>query len=289
MPSQFTVFISHVSEDESIAVGLKRLIETVFLNAQVFVAGRDLSGGEVWIKEIRDQLRTARVIIAVITPFSRKTPWVMFEAGAGFVDSRTIPVCADGISIEALEPPLKLLQARSLSEDGLKKLIVDIARRAELREPEHFPGLHDALSAINDFVALRRQSGLPNTPTGKQLREKSTISSVDLSSKTDPELLAEFQRVDDLARTATITSIERARGLYDIPSHDELTRMDRQELGEITECFNIPRPSTFNLTGFPLLLPNENDSKWKKMNARKSLQEVEKAVQKFLKELSEQH
>jgi hypothetical protein len=98
MASQFTVFVSHVAEDESIAVGLKRLLETVFLNAKVFVAGRDLAGGEVWVKEIRDQLRVARVIIAVITPFSRNTPWVMFEAGAGFVDSRTIPVCAFEVS-----------------------------------------------------------------------------------------------------------------------------------------------------------------------------------------------
>ena len=158
MSSKFSVFLSHIAEDESIAVALKRLIENVFLNSQVFVAGRDLSGGEVWVKEIRDQLRVARVILAVITPYSKTTPWLLFEAGAGFVDSRTIPVCADGVSIDSLDSPLKLLQARVVDQDGLKRLMVDIAKYAELRVPEHFPGLEDALNAIEEFCKERRQS-----------------------------------------------------------------------------------------------------------------------------------
>ncbi|MCG6535397.1 MAG: toll/interleukin-1 receptor domain-containing protein [Syntrophales bacterium LBB04] len=132
MTSDFSVFISHVSDDESIAIAIRQFIEKVFLNATVFVAGRDLIGGEVWVKEIRDKLRTSRVIVSIITPFSQNSSWVLFESGAGFLDSRTIPLCGDGITIEALKPPLKLLQARALNQEGLKNLVRDIARLAEL-------------------------------------------------------------------------------------------------------------------------------------------------------------
>ncbi|MCG2778134.1 MAG: toll/interleukin-1 receptor domain-containing protein [Desulfobacterales bacterium] len=287
MSSKFSVFLSHIAEDEYIAVALKRLIENVFLNSQVFVAGRDLSGGEVWVKEIRDQLRVARVILAVITPYSKTTPWLLFEAGAGFIDSRTIPVCADGVSIDSLDSPLKLLQARVVDQDGLKRLMVDIAKHAELRVPEHFPGLEDALNAIEEFCKERGQSQVVHSLSIDQPAQHNVGASYSTAKTPDPELKAEFYRVAKLIRDATITSIERGRMIFELPSHDELRAMDQGELDEVASCFNIPRPSWANLVlrGLQLYIPSENDSKWKKMNARKAIEEAEKELNKFMKEL----
>ena len=288
MPYQFTVFISHVSEDESIAVALKRFIETVFLNADVFVAGKDLAGGDLWVKEIRDQLRIARVIIAVITPFSRETPWVLFEAGAGFVDSRTIPVCADGITPEALDVPLKLLQARDMSAAGLQKLAADIARRAELREPETLPGLKDAVTAIDEFVRTRRES--LTTPARSPAERKPPVvpATNRANKKQDPELQSAYARVTQRIKDAARASIELARGTYDVPSTEELAKMAYSELNDVAECFNIPQPNNAHLTlmtvGFDF--PSESDSRWKRMNKRRSIEEADKDVDKFLREIS---
>jgi len=50
MAGQFSIFISHVADDESIASCLKDFLEKIFLNADVFIASRDLKGGEIWVK-----------------------------------------------------------------------------------------------------------------------------------------------------------------------------------------------------------------------------------------------
>ena len=287
MVSQFSIFISHVTEDEAIAVSLKHFLEGVFLNAEVFVAGRDLAGGELWVKEIRDRLRHSAVILAVITPFSETSSWVLFEAGAGFVDSRTIPICAGGITPEGLKPPLKLLQAREINEQGLKQVVCDIAKSAELREPPEFPGIEDALESIDKFLRIREEPQASpvspcveiNVPTAL-LRDTSPV---------DPVIQDEVHAVEEELKRATIESIAMAASSYDVPPREELNVMEQSELDEIARCFNIPQPTdaSFSLMGVRLNLPKADASRWRKINARNSIQEAKNAVEKFLARLSD--
>src|SRR5690348_5247725 len=95
--AKLAIFISHASEDETMAIELKAFLENIFLNADVFVSGRDLAGGALWAEQLRAKLEEATTIIALITRFSAESTWVHFEAGAGFVRKRTIPVVADGV------------------------------------------------------------------------------------------------------------------------------------------------------------------------------------------------
>ena len=66
MSSKFEVFISHDSSDETLALLLKKLVEEIFLNAEVFVSGRDLQGGKLWVEEIKKRLRSAKIIISLL-------------------------------------------------------------------------------------------------------------------------------------------------------------------------------------------------------------------------------
>ena len=284
MSSEFSVFISHVSDDESIAIAIKRFIEKVFLNSVVFVSGRDLTGGEVWVKEIRDKLRTSRVIVSIITPFSQNSSWVLFESGAGFSDSRTIPLCGDGITIETLRPPLKLLQARALSQEGLQKLVRDIARLAELREPSEYPGLPDALSSIDDFLHARSQSIKDNG--GELPQPESPVTEVTLQpqeSTVDMDLQSKADELEKRLREATIRSIEKAASSYDVPSRDEMEKMGQGELNEVASCFNIPRLLGIraDLLLYRMNPVSEDASRWKKMNAQKSFEAALETIVKF--------
>jgi hypothetical protein len=130
--ARITVFISHVHEDETLALHLKSLLEGIFLDADVFVSGRDLAGGQVWFEELRQRLGHAIAIIALITRFSLSSRWVYFESGTGFIRQCTIPVVTDGVTLEDLQPPMTLLQTRKYDEEGLKALWQEGARFIQL-------------------------------------------------------------------------------------------------------------------------------------------------------------
>ena len=78
MSEKFSIFISHDSSDESLALSLKSFIEKIFLNSDVFVSGRDLVGGEIWIKKIHNKLENSKIIISLITRSSINNLWVYF-------------------------------------------------------------------------------------------------------------------------------------------------------------------------------------------------------------------
>src|SRR5262249_7345805 len=107
--ASISIFISHIKDEEAIALALKSFLESTFLNATVFVSGKDLCGGDVWAKQLRGQLETSTVIIAIVSPCSACSTWVHFEAGAGFIRECTIPVVVDGLQIRDLKPPFSLL------------------------------------------------------------------------------------------------------------------------------------------------------------------------------------
>jgi hypothetical protein len=284
MTSGFSVFISHVSEDESIAIAIKQFIEKVFLNATVFVAGRDLIGGEVWIKEIRDKLRTSRVIVSIITPFSQNSSWVLFESGAGFLDSRTIPLCGDDIAIEDLKPPLKLLQARAINQEGLQNLVRDVARLAELREPSEYPGLTGTLNSIDDFLNARSQATKGNAGESSEPKADTSSKPIKLHKLTpDQDIQEKVEQLEKRLRDATIRSIEKAASSYAVPSRAEMEKMRQTDLNEVARYFNIPYPvGLYSDLALYWLDPVARDaSRWKKMNAQKSLEQVLEQIEKF--------
>ena len=182
MSSKFEVFISHDSSDETLALLLKKLVEEVFLNAEVFVSSRDLRGGNLWVEEIKKRLSSAKIIVSLVTRFSEHNPWVLFESGTGFTEDKTIPICADGITLENLEVPLKLLHARNFDDAGLKYLIHDIANIAQLRQPTTCNGLDAILSEANTFIKLRNIEDAP-FPKSENSTAPYKIDSSELAKK----------------------------------------------------------------------------------------------------------
>ena len=50
-----------------------------------YMAGKSLTGGELWQEDIRNALLNSRELILLLTPNSMKSPWVMIEAGAAWI------------------------------------------------------------------------------------------------------------------------------------------------------------------------------------------------------------
>jgi hypothetical protein len=74
------VFLSHSYDDMVLAKHLRNLLSHR-ANAQVFTT-EELSAGEKWEAKLRDELDAADVVVALLTPQSVDSPWVLQEIGA---------------------------------------------------------------------------------------------------------------------------------------------------------------------------------------------------------------
>jgi hypothetical protein len=142
------ILISHDSRDEKIALEIKYFLEDIFLNFNFYVSGRDLVGGQIWIEQIKNSLKSSQVIISLITSNSINNNWVYFESGAGFTEDKTIPLLIGGLKPESLRPPLSLLQVRVLNNDGFESFIKDISEKLGLRTPRSYPNVSGLVNKI---------------------------------------------------------------------------------------------------------------------------------------------
>jgi hypothetical protein len=93
--------------------------------------------GERWMDRIVEELKGAKVVIAILSPESVKRPWVNFEAGAAWVkEIIIIPACFKGLTKDTLPKPYSSLQAINLnSSDDQDYLVQSIAHYLGLPAP----------------------------------------------------------------------------------------------------------------------------------------------------------
>jgi nucleoside 2-deoxyribosyltransferase len=82
------VFVSHSNVDLVFARKLRNLLARR-ANAQVFTA-EDLSAGEKWEAKLRRELASADVVLALLTPNSVDSSWVLHEIGAAWALQKPI-------------------------------------------------------------------------------------------------------------------------------------------------------------------------------------------------------
>ncbi|MBU0561091.1 MAG: toll/interleukin-1 receptor domain-containing protein [Bacteroidetes bacterium] len=283
MSLKFLAFISHVYEDETIAVNLKNYLEQIFLNCKVFVSGKDLRGGEVWINEIKEKLDKSTVIISIISDFSFNSNWVLFESGAGFIANKTIPFCITPIKVSSLKPPFSLLHSRNFDNSGLIELIKDIAKKNQQRIPTHIPDIENEIKKLNEFLDLRN-SGEKNNPK-EQINQISTISTNSLFPERDKEIIERYQQVEKKFKQILLQRLKEVdKNTYDIPTQDEMMNMPLREILSISKftkvTYDLNLAMDLNMIGLRLLTPN--DTKWEKMNTLKSIESVENDMAKNL-------
>jgi hypothetical protein len=140
IPAQ--IFISHASEDATLALRLKDLLDGSFPSGtdrgrvSVFCTSdiRVVEGGRAWFDEIMTALRKAQVCITVLTPASVRRRWVMFESGGAFTLSwgcqkvRMLPASAGGPRRGSLPAPFDMITSRDLrTRSGVRQLCREVA------------------------------------------------------------------------------------------------------------------------------------------------------------------
>jgi hypothetical protein len=116
------IFISHISEETSIAEILKDWIESTFLGqCEVFASSdrENLPAGNKWIGEIDQALDSAVAFLVLFSPTSLKRPWVNVQTGWGWIKGLPIiPICHSGLKKDDLPPRISSFQGIEIDSDG---------------------------------------------------------------------------------------------------------------------------------------------------------------------------
>lgn len=127
------IFISFAHEEKEVAQAVQSLIYSKVRDVEVFLSSdqQQLYAGENWLTRIQQELKSANVVVLLLSPLSLSRPWINFEAGAAWLSNKTlIPVCYHGLVKNKLPKPYSDLQAIDLApadlEGGSKYLIDSI-------------------------------------------------------------------------------------------------------------------------------------------------------------------
>jgi len=128
------VFISHATEESALAVSLKEFLMLAFgEDCRIFVSSdyRSIGGGKLWFVELLEALKSAPVVLVLLSESSVGRRWINFEAGIGIgAGSLVIPLVTPGFQKGEVGHPLSALQVRSLADDkDVEGMLDDIAGR----------------------------------------------------------------------------------------------------------------------------------------------------------------
>ncbi len=178
------VFISHSSEDSELAKQLVDLLRSSFnLSAPQIrctsLDGHGLPAGANTDEQLREEALDARAFIAILSPFSLASHYVLFELGARWGAKRPfVPLLAPGTGYQALRGPLRGLNALDCEGAGqLHQLVWDLGEVLGTRA--------ESLAVYQRHIEAILYSGHSREGQGSRPRVASTQSGED-ASEVDP-------------------------------------------------------------------------------------------------------
>ena len=175
------VFISHITEEASLASVLKEWVESTFLGqVDVFVSKHDISLGQQWFRRLEEELTDAKAMLVLCSKRSVSMPWINFETGAVHTKGiPVIPVCYAGITTDTLPAPLRFFQGLdATAEDFGVKIIADLAkhlgytRTPVIRYEEMTAKIQEALAQIEKGSGQNAVGELGNVDRLEEFTEK---------------------------------------------------------------------------------------------------------------------
>ncbi len=155
------VFISHSSRDESIAERLVTLIRSALNLATDKIRCTSLNGfrlpaGTTTNERLRQEIYDSKAFIALITPNSLESTYVLFELGARWGTQKPmVPLLACGMTPVNLREPLSAINALNCSDAAqLHQFIADLADILEV-DPDR-PAAYQ--KHINELIKISEQT-----------------------------------------------------------------------------------------------------------------------------------
>lgn len=155
------IFVSHSNADQGIAEAFVNLIKSSLrIQAKdircTSVDGYRLPAGVDAAAQLRQEVFASDIFVALLSPTSITSIFVMFELGARWGAEKTLmPVLVRSISPRDLRPPLSAIHAVNGSEPGqLHQMLDDIAAKLELK-------LEPVAAYLANLEAFRKAAASP--------------------------------------------------------------------------------------------------------------------------------
>jgi hypothetical protein len=158
-PAALAVFVSHSSADQAAAAAFVELLRAALpLSARAIrctsVSGHKLPAGTQVDERLRREVFESQVLVALLSPRSIESTYVMFELGARWGAKRTLlPVLIGGLAARRLKAPLPALHVvKGRKESDVHQLVHDLAHALEVaaEKPDAY------LKAVRTFVTAAR-------------------------------------------------------------------------------------------------------------------------------------
>ena len=151
--NELLILISHSSKDEALASALVEFLRAGLLTNKIrcsSVDGYRLPAGVHTDSQLRGEVKSAPVLIGLITHNSLASAYVMFELGARWgAGSFMVPLLA-GVSADEIRGPLSGLNAlRADNDSQLHQLLTDVAKplRTDVQNPASYVNQLSAIKA----------------------------------------------------------------------------------------------------------------------------------------------
>lgn len=163
------VFISHISEEKSLALVFKKWIESSFLGQiTVFVSSdpQSIPAGNKWREEITSALNESKLLIILYSLASKSRPWINFEAGCGWIkEIPIIPICHSNLKLEQIGEPISSFQGIEIDDkDFTQKFFGAVAKHAgfpkypEIDKKQFLSDIKTSLGTFDSTVTPTEES-----------------------------------------------------------------------------------------------------------------------------------
>ena len=113
-----TIFLSHSSRDSDSLKRLQAMLQRVTSGTlSLFLSsdGQSIPFGRNWVATVEQALDGSALMFSFLSPISTGSAWINFEAGYAYARGvKVVPVAIMGKDLDALNPPLSLLQGFNL-------------------------------------------------------------------------------------------------------------------------------------------------------------------------------
>ncbi|MFF8355859.1 TIR domain-containing protein [Streptomyces chartreusis] len=193
-----SVFLSYSAQD---ALDARKLEQDLALAGIDVWSDRKLKAGDQWEQVIAEALRSAEVILVLVSPASLRSQWVTREWQTALMSSkRVIPVLGGGVKIRDLPRDLAKHHVTFLDDDNptaIQDLIADIESWSESTEP--LPALGVDVQKIIDDTVNRTLERL-GFDTRKQSTSKIKTNYIFVVISYDPTMEPTFEAIKSAAR-----------------------------------------------------------------------------------------
>lgn len=119
----YRIFVSHASADKQVAQEIVRVLNNAFHGDLIFyLAFKQLSSGDAWKQEIKDNLETCDAIMSLFTSDSISRPWLYVEWSAYWIRDKKFYILLDNdVKVSDLFQPMQDRQITSIRDESSVK------------------------------------------------------------------------------------------------------------------------------------------------------------------------